>query len=71
MLSRRIIPCLDVRDGRVVKGVRFRDHVDMGDIAELAQRYRDQVPTSWCSMTSAPAPRRVRWTWRGSSASRA
>ena len=33
MLSRRIIPCLDVRDGRVVKGVRFRDHVDMGDIA--------------------------------------
>ncbi|WP_295556641.1 imidazole glycerol phosphate synthase subunit HisF [uncultured Stenotrophomonas sp.] len=42
MLSRRIIPCLDVRDGRVVKGVRFRDHVDMGDIAGLAQRYRDQ-----------------------------
>ena len=42
MLSRRLIPCLDVRDGRVVKGVRFRDHVDMGDIAELALRYRDQ-----------------------------
>ena len=42
MLSRRIIPCLDVRDGRVVKGVRFRDHVDMGDIVELALRYRDQ-----------------------------
>jgi len=41
MLSRRIIPCLDVRDGRVVKGVRFRDHVDMGDIVELAMRYRD------------------------------
>jgi len=41
-LSRRLIPCLDVRDGRVVKGVRFRDHVDMGDIAELALRYRDQ-----------------------------
>ena len=41
MLSRRIIPCLDVRDGRVVKGVRFRDHVDMGDIVELALRYRD------------------------------
>lgn len=41
MLSRRIIPCLDVRDGRVVKGVRFRDHVDMGDIAELALRYRE------------------------------
>ena len=42
MLSRRIIPCLDVREGRVVKGVRFRDHVDMGDIVELALRYRDE-----------------------------
>ena len=42
MLSRRIIPCLDVREGRVVKGVKFRDHVDMGDIVELAMRYRDQ-----------------------------
>ncbi len=42
MLARRIIPCLDVRDGRVVKGVKFRDHVDMGDIIELAQRYRDE-----------------------------
>lgn len=41
MLSRRIIPCLDVRDGRVVKGVRFRDHIDMGDIVALARRYRD------------------------------
>jgi cyclase len=41
MLSRRIIPCLDVRDGRVVKGVRFRDHVDVGDIVALAMRYRD------------------------------
>ena len=42
MLARRIIPCLDVRDGRVVKGVQFRNHVDMGDIVELAQRYRDE-----------------------------
>ena len=41
MLSRRVIACLDVRDGRVVKGVRFRDHVDVGDIVELALRYRD------------------------------
>jgi cyclase len=41
MLSRRIIPCLDVREGRVVKGVRFRDHVDMGAIEDLALRYRD------------------------------
>jgi imidazole glycerol-phosphate synthase subunit HisF len=42
MLTRRLIPCLDVRDGQVVKGVRFRDHVVMGDIEELAQRYRDE-----------------------------
>jgi cyclase len=41
MLARRIIPCLDVRDGQVVKGVRFRDHRVVGDILELAQRYRD------------------------------
>jgi cyclase len=41
VLSRRIIPCLDVLDGRVVKGVRFRDHVDMGAIEDLALRYRD------------------------------
>ena len=41
-LARRIIPCLDVRDGRVVKGVQFRNHVDMGDIIDLARRYRDE-----------------------------
>ncbi len=41
MLSRRIIPCLDVRDGQVVKGVRFRDHVVVGGILECALRYRD------------------------------
>jgi cyclase len=41
VLSRRIIPCLDVRNGQVVKGVRFRDHVDIGSIEELALRYRD------------------------------
>ncbi len=41
-LCRRIIPCLDVRDGQVVKGVRFRDHRIVGDIVELALRYRDQ-----------------------------
>lgn len=41
MPSRRIIACLDVRAGRVVKGVRFEGHSDMGDPAELARRYRD------------------------------
>ncbi|MBA3525299.1 MAG: imidazole glycerol phosphate synthase subunit HisF [Pseudomonadota bacterium] len=42
MPARRIIPCLDVKDGRVVKGVRFRDHRDAGDIVEQATRYRDE-----------------------------
>ena len=39
MPARRIIPCLDVRDGRVVKGIRFRDHRDVGDIVDHAERY--------------------------------
>ena len=42
MPARRIIPCLDVRDGRVVKGVQFRNHRDVGDIVEHALRYRDE-----------------------------
>ncbi len=42
MLSRRIIPCLDVRDGRVVKGVRFQGLRDAGDPAELAARYEEE-----------------------------
>ncbi len=39
MLRRRVIPCLDVANGRVVKGTRFVDLVDEGDPAELAERY--------------------------------
>ncbi len=42
MLARRIIPCLDVRDGQVVKGTQFRNHEVVGDIIELARRYRDE-----------------------------
>ena len=42
MPAPRIIPCLDVKDGRVVKGVQFRDHRDIGDIVEHALRYRDE-----------------------------
>ena len=40
-LSIRIIPCLDVKDGRVVKGVKFQGLADVGDPVELAQRYYD------------------------------
>jgi cyclase len=39
MLTKRVIVCLDVRMGRVVKGVGFRNHEDMGDVCELAERY--------------------------------
>ena len=39
MLARRIIPCLDVKDGRVVKGTRFLDLRDAGDPAEVGERY--------------------------------
>jgi cyclase len=39
VLLKRIIPCLDVDKGRVVKGVRYVDHVDAGDPVEVAQRY--------------------------------
>lgn len=42
MLTKRIIPCLDVKDGRVVKGVMFRDHRDAGDPVELAAFYNEQ-----------------------------
>jgi len=42
MLAKRIIPCLDVKDGQVVKGVQFLNHEVVGDIIDLAQRYRDE-----------------------------
>lgn len=65
MLSRRIIPCLDVRDGRVVKGVRFRDHVDMGDIIALARGYRDAGADElvFYDITASPQGRSVDRGW--------
>jgi cyclase len=42
MLTKRIIPCLDVKGGRVVKGVKFREHRDAGDPVELAAFYNEQ-----------------------------
>ena len=68
MLSRRIIPCLDVRDGRVVKGVRFSDHVDAGDALALARAYRDQGADElvFYDIAASPAGRSVdpRWVER-------
>lgn len=42
MLAKRIIPCLDVKDGRVVKGVHFTDLRDVGDAVELGRRYAQE-----------------------------
>jgi imidazole glycerol-phosphate synthase subunit HisF len=42
VLAKRIIPCLDVTDGRVVKGVNFVDLIDAGDPVEIAKKYNDQ-----------------------------
>lgn len=42
MLSKRVIPCLDVRNGRLTKGVRFEGNKDIGDPVETARRYYEQ-----------------------------
>src|ERR1700761_3762777 len=42
MLVRRIVPCLDIKEGRVVKGVRFVNLADAGDPVELARRYENE-----------------------------
>lgn len=65
MLSRRLIPCLDVRDGQVVKGVRFRDHVVMGEIVDLALRYRDEGADElvFYDITASPEGRSVDRGW--------
>ena len=42
MLTKRIIPCLDVNMGRVVKGINFVDLKDVGDPVEIAKTYNEQ-----------------------------
>ena len=49
-LAKRVIPCLDVDDGRVVKGVNFIDIIDAGDPVEAARRYG-------CLLYTSPSPR--------------
>ena len=65
MLAKRIIPCLDVSDGQVVKGVRFRDHRIVGDILELASRYRDAGADElvFYDITASPEGRSVDRSW--------
>lgn len=65
MTARRIIPCLDVKDGRVVKGVRFEGHRDMGDAVELAARYRDAVADElvFYDIAASPQGRVLDYGW--------
>lgn len=65
MLARRIIPCLDVRGGVVVKGVQFRHHEVMGSILELAQRYADEGADElvFYDITASSDGRRVDKSW--------
>ncbi len=65
MLARRIIPCLDVAEGKVVKGVRFRDHQVMGDIVELARRYAEEGADElvFYDITASPQGRSVDVGW--------
>ena len=65
MTARRIIPCLDVKDGRVVKGVKFVGHTDMGDAAELAARYRDAGADElvFYDITASPEGRTLDYGW--------
>jgi imidazole glycerol-phosphate synthase subunit HisF len=59
MLRRRVIPCLDVANGRVVKGTRFVDLVDEGDPPELAERYAREGADElvFLDITAAPEGR--------------
>src|SRR5207237_395715 len=65
ILARRIIPCLDVRDGAVVKGVRFADHQVVGAILELATRYRDEGADElvFYDIAASPGRRSVDRAW--------
>lgn len=65
MLKVRVIPCLDVKDGRVVKGVRFEGHTDMGDAADLAARYRDEGADElvFYDITASPEGRTLDYDW--------
>jgi cyclase len=60
MLAKRIIPCLDVTAGRVVKGTNFVDLRDAGDPIEIARRYDEQGADDSASSISPPRTRKGR-----------
>ena len=64
MLKKRIIPCLDIKDGRTVKGINFLGIRDAGDPVELAQKYVKQgadelvfLDITACLLYTSPSPR--------------
>ena len=65
MLTARIIPCLDVKDGRVVKGVRFQNLKDAGDPAHLARAYEEQGADELVllDVSATPDGRRTQLEW--------
>jgi cyclase len=65
MLKIRIIPCLDVKDGKVVKGVKFQNHEIVGDILDLAKSYSDEGADElvFYDITASPDGRIVDRSW--------
>ena len=57
MLAKRIIPCLDIKDGQTVKGTNFVNLRHAGDPVELARAYSEQVLTNWFFWILLPASR--------------
>jgi len=64
-LARRIIPCLDVANGKVIKGQQFRGHSVVGEITDLALRYRDEGADElvFYDITASPEQRSVDCDW--------
>ena len=65
MLAKRIIPCLDIRDGRVVKGIEFTGHRDIGDPVALASYYSMQGADElvFYDITASPQGRETDLSW--------
>src|SRR5581483_7469259 len=65
MLAKRIIACLDVKDNQVVNGFKFKNHQIIGDIIDLAIRYRNEGADElvFYDITASADGRRVSKTW--------
>ena len=63
MLAKRIIPCLDVKDNLVVKGVKFKEHEIMGDIITFVNKYKDADELVFYDITASAENRTVDKKW--------